>query len=201
MALLLQNLLDQRIVIYALPRGGVIVAAEIAKLLNAPLDLIITRKISHPNNLEYAIGAVAEDGHHIFDREAIATVDQDYLQSEITVQKKEAKRRRELYIGTQKPISCEGKVAILVDDGIATGLTIKAAIKELQLHYHPKKIIVAVPVCPKDLVNELSNNEIKVISLITPKDFLGALGSYYQRFPAISDQQVINTLKKFRQVD
>lgn len=127
---LLKKFKGKDVVIYALPRGGVVTAYEIAKEIQAPLDLIITRKIGHPYQPEYAIGAVAENGHSVFNKEEVAEIDENYLTSEAEKQKEEAKRRREIYLAGRKPIPYKGKVAILVDDGIATGLTMKAAIKE-----------------------------------------------------------------------
>lgn len=183
-------------VVYALPRGGVIVGAEIAKALHAPLDLIITRKIGHPNQPEYAIGAVAEDGHAVFNKDEILKIDEQYITEEAEKQKQEAKRRRKVYLGAKKPISCKGKTAIIIDDGIATGLTVKAAVKELKIHYSPKRIIVVTPVAPRDVVNELEQEGVELLSVITIKDFLGSVGSYYLKFPPVSDDEVIETMKE-----
>ncbi len=182
-------------VVYALPRGGVIVGAEIAKAIRAPLDLIITRKIGHPDQPEYAIGAVAEDGHSVLDKEAVMKVDEQYITDEAVKQKQEAKRRREAYLGSRQPISCNGKIAIVVDDGIATGLTIKAAIKELKIHYSPRRIIVAVPIAPRDVVVEWKKEGVEVLPIITIKDFSGSLGSYYLKFPPINDNEVIKVIR------
>lgn len=183
-------------VVYALPRGGVVIGAEIAKTLGIPLDLIITRKIGHPMSPEYAIGAVAENGHSILNKEEILEIDEKYLTKEAEKQKQEAKRRRQIYLAGRKPISCDGKVAILVDDGIATGLTMKAAIKELKLHYHPKKIIVAVPVAPKEIAEELESEGIEIAVVEIPDQFLGSIGAYYQDFTPVEDKDVIKIMKK-----
>lgn len=183
-------------VVYALPRGGVVVGAEIAKAIRAPLDLIITRKICHPFNPEYAVGAIAENGQSVFNPKEILGLDEKYLKEEAEKQTQEAKRRREVYLGKKLPVSSKDKTAILVDDGIATGLTMKAALKELQEHYNPAKIIVAVPVAPKDTVDELENKGVEVLSIITEKDFLGAIGAYYQDFSPVEDQDVIRIMKE-----
>ncbi|MCR4305537.1 MAG: phosphoribosyltransferase family protein [Candidatus Daviesbacteria bacterium] len=183
-------------VVYALPRGGVVIGAEIAKTIHAPLDLIITRKIGHPSQPEYAIGALAENGHSVFNKEEGLNINEHYLTTETEKQRKEAGRRRKAYLSERKPILCAGKTAILVDDGIATGLTVKAAVKELRLHYSPKKIIVAVPVAPKDTVNELEQEGIEVLAILTTKDFLGAIGAYYQDFAAVEDEDVIRMIKE-----
>ena len=182
-------------VVYALPRGGVIVGAEIAKAIHAPLDLIITRKIGHPSQPEYAIGAVAENGHLVFNKEEVLEINEEYLTSEAEKQKEEAKRRREVYLEGRPPVSCKGKTAILVDDGIATGLTMKAALKELQTHYNPAKIIIAVPVTPKDTADEFKNLGAEVLAIITTKEFLGAIGAYYQDFSPVEDKDVIRIMK------
>lgn len=197
LAVLLKNNINSEVVVYALPRGGVILGAEIAKSLNAPLDLIITRKIGHPRQKEYAIGAVAENGHSIFDKESASDVSEDYLIAEADKQKAEARRRREVYLGNRKPISAKGKTAIIADDGIATGLTMKAAIKELKLHFEPEKIIVAIPVIPKEFALELEQNEgVEVAALFADKSFLGSVGSYYKEFPAVEDEEVIKIMKE-----
>lgn len=197
LAELLEEYESSEAVVYALPRGGVILGAEIAKSLNAPLDLIITRKIGHPLQKEYAVGAVAENGHSIFDKESVSGVSEDYLTAEADKQKAEAQRRREVYLGNRKPISAQGKIAILVDDGIATGLTMKAAVKELKLHFQPEKIIVAVPVIPKEFAVELEQNEgIEVAALISDENFLGSVGAYYKEFPAVEDEEVVKIMNE-----
>lgn len=183
-------------VVYALPRGGVVVGAEIAKIIHAPLDLIITRKIGHPYNPEYAIGAIAENGHSVFNKDEVLNIDEQYLKEEAEKQTEEAKRRRKVYLGGRPPISCKGKTAILVDDGIATGLTMKAALKELQTHYNPAKIIIAVPVTPKDTADELGKMGAEVLAIITDKDFLGAIGAYFQDFSPVEDQDVVRIMKE-----
>lgn len=183
------------VVVYALPRGGVVVGSEVAKKLHAPLDLIITRKIGHPTTPEYAIGAVAENGHSVMDVDVGPDIDKDYLKSQIGIQMKEARRRRQLYLAGRKRISCEGKVAIVVDDGIATGLTMKAAIQELKLHYNPKKIVVTIPVAPDETAKELEAMGVEVVTIKRPVEFLGAVGSYFEDFPQVSDEEVIRHLQ------
>lgn len=195
LAELLKHINGKNAVVYALPRGGVVVGAEIAKAIGAPLDLIITRKIGHPDQPEYAIGAIAENGHSVFEKNVNLSIDENYLAQEAQKQKLEAKRRRETYLGTRKPISSNRKIAILVDDGIATGLTMKAAIKELKIHSSPKKIIIAVPVASAEIVNKLENTGVQVISIITEKVFLGAIGAYYQDFFPVEDDSVIRIMQ------
>ena len=197
--LLAQRLLpyaDTDAVVYALPRGGVVTGFEIASVLPLPLDLIIPRKIGHPTDPEYAIGAVAEDGHLIGDPTILSSVDQQWLQAEINIQRTEAKRRRETYLPSAQPIAIFDKVAIIVDDGIATGLTMKCAIAELK-HRNPKKIIVAVPVAPPDSLSEISKLVDEVVCLSMP-EYMGAIGSFYNSFPQVEDSEVIALMRKAR---
>ncbi len=132
-----------------MPRGGVVLGVEIARLLEMPLDLIISRKIGHPNNLEYAIGAVTENGTPVYNSREVARVDPEWLEARVRREREEAKRRRERYLGGREVLSVRGKTAILVDDGIATGLTMLAAIHEVKRR-KPARIVVAVPVAPED---------------------------------------------------
>lgn len=184
---------DPDVVIYALPRGGVVTAIEIARTLHAPLDLIIPRKIGHPSNPEYAIGAVAEDGHLTANSAEIATIDGQWLRTEIERQRTEARRRRETYLAGAPSIDIAGKTAIIVDDGIATGLTMKCAIVELK-HRNPKKILVAVPVAPSDSIVEIGALVDEVICLSTP-EYMGAIGAFYDSFPQIEDAEVVKLMQ------
>ncbi|OGM94646.1 hypothetical protein A2524_00275 [Candidatus Wolfebacteria bacterium RIFOXYD12_FULL_48_21] len=190
----LLSYIDTNAVVYALPRGGVVTGFEIASALHLPLDLIIPRKISHPTAPEYAIGAVAEDGHLIGDPTILASVNQQWLQAEINIQRAEAKRRRETYLPSAQPIDTSDKIAIIVDDGIATGLTMKCAIAELK-HRNPKKIIVAVPIAPPDSLSEISGLVDEVVCLSTP-EYMGAIGSFYDSFPQVEDSEVIALMHK-----
>jgi len=181
------------LLVYALPRGGVVCAKEVAKKLKAPLDLVITRKIGHPANPEYAIGVVAEDGCKILTKEA-DYLDPAWLTEEITQQKNEAKRRRLLYLEQRPAIAVADKTAILIDDGLATGLTMKLAIEEVK-HQRPQRLVVAVPVGPKDTTEELKQKVDEIIVLVTPPEPFGSIGQYYESFPQITDQEVINLMR------
>lgn len=192
----LQHYENKDVVVYGLPRGGVVLAAEIAKELKAPLDLIIVRKIGYPYNPEYAIGAVAEDGHMVCNETERGSIDQAWFSQEKERQQKEAKRRREVYLGDRQPISAKDKYAILVDDGVATGLSLYCAISELK-HQNPKKLIVAVPVSPLDTAERIRQLVDELVCLEIPTDFLGAVGSYYQNFDQVTDEEVIKIIKKF----
>lgn len=182
-------------IVYALPRGGVVVGVEVAKRLGLKLDLIIPRKIGHPQIPEYAIGAVAENGHFVFNKEEVERVDADWLHDQIKKQQKEAKRRRGIYLANKKPILANNKIAIIVDDGIATGLTMEAAIKEIK-HQNPKKIVVAVPVAPADVVEKLCAQVDEVAAVIAPDEFSGAVGAYYLNFDQVEDEDVVKLMRK-----
>lgn len=181
-------------IVYALPRGGVVLGAEVAKALEAPLDLVITRKIGAPLDPEFAVCAVTEEGEPLCDPYAKAKIDQEWLEEEIERERAEVKRRRENYLKGRAPVPARGKTAIVIDDGIATGLTMRAAVKALRAK-EPKEIIVAVPIAPLDTVKALEKEADKVIVLDDPRNFLGAVGAHYDDFPQVSDGEVINLLK------
>jgi len=187
---------NEEVVVYALPRGGVITAVSVAKELKAPLDIIIVRKIGHPNNPEYAIGVVAEDRAQLLNEDELSTVDKHWLEAEIEKEKKEAKRRRELYLEGKAPVEASGKIAILVDDGIATGLTARLGILELKA-LHPKKIVVAVPVISIEAAKVIESEADELIILENPEEFLGAVGAHYLDFDQVSDEEVLSILRKY----
>ena len=126
--------------------------------------------------------------------ELLQNIDKKWLEKEIEKKKAEAKSRRELYSKDKQPINPEGKIAIIVDDGIATGLTMSAAIKEIKSN-KPKKIIVAVPVAPKEIVDSMRKEVDEFISLSVPEVFLGAVGAYYDNFDQVSDREVLTLLR------
>jgi predicted phosphoribosyltransferase len=180
--------------IYALPRGGVVLGAEIARELNAPLDLIVVRKIGHPFSPEYAIAAIAEDGHLAMNPRAVDSIDRQWFDEKSQMERQEARRRRELYTRGRAPISATDKTAIIVDDGLATGLTMFAAVQEVR-HARPQKVVVAVPVAPPDAVEQLKEMVDDVVALyVTPS--LGAIGAFYLRFDQVTDDEVIEWMKR-----
>jgi putative phosphoribosyl transferase len=181
-------------VVYALPRGGVVLGYEIAKSLGAPLDLVITRKIGYPGNEECAVCAVAEDGHMICDRSVSSLLDQEWLRAQAEKEMQEAKRRRQVYLGGRDLLPGIGKVAIIVDDGVATGLTILLAVSEMR-HSHPKKIVVAVPVSSRDAAERIRADADELIALDVPFSFV-AVGEHYEQFPQLNDEEVIGLMKK-----
>ncbi len=181
------------VVIYALPRGGVVLGYEIAKELGASLDLVITRKIGYPGNEECAVCAVAEDGHMICDQSAEPLLDKEWLKRQVEKEMLEARRRREVYLKDREPISADGRIAIIVDDGIATGLTILLAIRELR-HQNPKRIVVAVPVASVDASERIREEADELVALVVPTYFQ-AVGAYYNNFPQLEDEEVIRLMK------
>lgn len=190
----LMKYIGRDVVVYALPRGGVVLGVEIAKKLHAPLDLIIVRKIGHPENPEYALCAMGENAHMVCNEEELAEVDKGWFENEATKAHEEARRRREVYLKERKQISAKGKTAIIVDDGVATGLTMFVAILEIK-HQEPNMIVVAVAVAPKETADQIRSKVDEFVALEVPEIFLGAIGSYYQSFLQVSDEEVIELMK------
>lgn len=180
-------------VVYALPRGGVVLGHEVAKELGISLDIVIARKVGHPYNPEYGICAVTEHGDPVCDGNKEAPLYEEWLKTEVAKERQEAKRRREAYMDGRERINAKGKIAIVVDDGVATGLTMLAALDELRKD-GPAELVVAVPVAPYDSMNDLRAKADKLVVLKVEKDFLGAVGSYYEEFPQVSDKEVIELI-------
>jgi predicted phosphoribosyltransferase len=192
---LLMDYREQDAVVYALPRGGVVLGAEIAKVLKAPLDIIISKKIGHPSNPEYAVCALAEDGAPICNQSEIERLGHHWLEEEKHKAREEIRRRREEYLGNTAQREIKGKTAIIVDDGIATGLTMIASIEEMKLH-EPKEIVVAIPIVPHLTALKLEGMVDKVVSVEDTSDFLGAVGAYYEDFPQVDDEEVKRLLRE-----
>jgi len=195
LAELLSDYASEDVIVYALPRGGVILGAEIARALNAPLDLIITRKIGHPSNPEYAVCALAEDGAPICNQSELERLGHPWLEEEKHKAREEIQRRREEYVGNPTQKDIKGKTAIIVDDGIATGLTMIASIEEMRLH-EPKEIVVAIPIVPYLTSLKLEGMVDKVVYVEATRDFLGAVGAYYEDFTQVDDEEVKRILKE-----
>lgn len=184
-------------IVYPLPRGGVVLGIEIARTLGMPLDLVIPRKIGHPYNPEYAICAVTESGAPVCNEREVAQVDPEWFRRRVEAERREARRRRELYLAGRAPLSAEGKIAIVVDDGIATGLTMRAAIQDVKQR-RPARVIVAVPVAPKDTAGRLAREVDEVAALDVSDFYLGAVGAYYDDFPQLTDDEVILLLRELQ---
>jgi predicted phosphoribosyltransferase len=182
-------------IVLAIPRGGVVVGRIVARALGVPLDIIIPRKIGAPSNPELAIGAMTEDGTTILDERLIQQLDisRDYIKEESEKQKLEIKRRLKLYRGDAPYPILKNREVVIVDDGIATGSTMKAALSSVRRR-GAKKIIIAVPVGPESTIKELKDEADNVVCLFTPEPFY-AIGQFYAKFDQTSDDEVKRLLK------
>ena len=183
----------QPVVVYALPRGGVVLGVEVSRVLEAPLDLIVVRKIGHPRQPEYAIGAVAEDGYVVANPDEVAVLDKRWLEHATATELKEAQRRRTLFFQGRPSVPVKDKIAIIVDDGLATGLTMLAAIHEIRKR-RPQKVVAAVPVAATETVHKVRSEVDDLVVLHIP-GWLGAIGAFYQRFEQVSDDEVVALMK------
>jgi predicted phosphoribosyltransferase len=190
---------DQHAVVLALPRGGVPVAAQVAAALKAPMDLILVRKIGVPMQPELAMGAVVDGASPLIVRNedviALAGIEEAEFKSACDAELAVIERRRKLYLGGRERIEVAGKVAIVVDDGIATGATTRAALRAARAR-KPKKLVLAVPVAPTDSLAAMKAEADEVICLEDYESF-GAIGYYYSDFRQTSDEEVIETLARF----
>jgi len=184
------------VVVLGIPRGGVVVASEVADALDAPLDVVVTRKISPPGEPEYALGAVTQDGEVIVDRQAAESLGagRDYLESEISRKREEVKERTLKFRGDKPFPSLDGRTVIIVDDGIATGSSVGAAVMSLKKS-RPKEIVVAVPVAPSDAVETLTDDGNRVVCLETPGPFF-SIGEFYEDFEQVEDEEVRTILER-----
>jgi putative phosphoribosyl transferase len=187
------------LIILAIPRGGVVTGDIVASRLGARLDIVVSRKIGAPYNSELAIGAVMHDGSFFPNEDVInmLKVSQEYVDKEISIQKQEIERRLMRFRGN-KQYHLQGKTIILVDDGIATGATMFAAIRWLG-NQKLKRLIVAVPVAPKDTLDKLKEEQEvdEVVVLQSPLVF-SAVGAFYEDFSQVSDEKVIELMNKYR---
>ena len=188
-------------VIIALPRGGVPVAFEIAKKLHVPLDIVIVRKLGAPGQKELAIGALVEGkktlvflNNYIMDSLGVS---ESYLEEEIAIETEEMRRRQKMYRGDEQRIQLKDQTVIIVDDGIATGASMKAALMGLKAD-EPKKIILALPVAPANIINEMEQIVDEVVCLKTPTLFF-AVGKHYADFSQTTDDEVIALLDEAKE--
>ena len=185
------------LLVLAIPRGGVVVGAQVARELHAPLDVWLARKIGAPGNAELAIGSVSSHGELVLDRHAIAAlgVGAEYLQEAIRREREELHRRMIAFRGHAEPVQVEGRTVVLVDDGVATGATAFSALAALKRGGAAQRIL-AVPVAPLDVVPELEKAADLVV-LLSEEPVFGAVGQFYEQFEQVPDAKVIALLAEF----
>jgi putative phosphoribosyl transferase len=184
------------VLVLALPRGGVVLGYEIGKELHVPLDVILVRKLGVPWQPELALGAIATHGIRVINKSIVSSlnIDEDTIEKIASVEKKELERRNQLYRQGRPFPKVNQKIIVLVDDGIATGATMRAAIKVVST-LQPQKIIVAVPLASSSVYTEMAGEDIDLVVAETPEPFFG-IGMWYENFPQVSDEEVINLLSK-----
>lgn len=187
---------DEDVIVLGLPRGGVPVAYEVAKKLHAPLDVLVVRKLGVPGYAELAMGAIASGGVQVIHHAVMRAmgIPRAALEAETAVQLKELHRRELAYRGHTGTPEIKGRTVILVDDGIATGSTIRAAVQALR-QQHPKQIIIAVPTAAPDSCTDLEPMVDDLVALMTPEDFRG-VGRWYEDFSQTTDAEVTQLLAK-----
>ena len=184
---------NQKVVVLAIPRGGLPIGAIVAKALKAPLDVALSKKIGHPYHKEYAIGAVSMEDMILTDSKGIS---KEYLEEETARIRKKLRAREAQYYQNRKPRPLKGKTVIIIDDGIATGNTLLVTV-DLVSHQNPDKIIVAIPVAPESGILKLKGNPNvdEVICLEVPHHFQ-AVGQFYEAFEQVSDKEAIRILEE-----
>lgn len=183
----------ENVVVFGLPRGGVVTAREVADRLHAPLEVIVTRKVGHPNNPEYAVGAVAEGGYVAWNQSQAGLIPPDWLEAEKVRQLAEIERRAKRYATSNRQADLRGMTAIVVDDGIATGYTLEAAIAAVR-ERNPDRLVVAAPVAPADAFERFKALADDVVISHIPYGFY-AIGQYYADFRQVTDDEVLALLK------
>ncbi len=190
---------NRKPVILALPRGGVPVAAEVAAALEAPLDLILVRKIGVPVEPELAMGAVVDGGTPLVVRNEdvirLAHIDEAAFKAVFDRELAEIERRRERYLGRRERTDIFGRTAIVIDDGVATGATTRAALRATRLR-KPSSLVLAVPVAPTETLAELRADADDIVCL-EEHEYFGAIGAYYADFSQVTDEEVIAILRRF----
>jgi predicted phosphoribosyltransferase len=182
-------------VVLAIPRGGIPVAYVVAMELGFPLEVILTKKIGHPLNKEYAIGAACLTDYFVIPHEDVT---QEYIADELKKVRARLQDMQSKFMGDKKPINIEGKTVIIVDDGIATGNTMFGIVHVLRKS-KPGKIVIAVPVASESAILKLSQEVDEVIALSIPEDFFG-VGAYYNDFKQVNDEEVVFYLNKLSEL-
>lgn len=183
-------------VVLGLARGGMEVAAEVARALDAELDVLVVRKVGHPLQPELGLGALAEDGEPVFDETGLARtgLDEDDLAEVVAAERAEARRRVEVYRRGRPPVDVTGRPVVLVDDGVATGVSARAALRALRAR-HPSRLVLAVPVAAGEALKQLAADADEEVALLVPSRF-GAVSQWYERFDQTSDAQVVALLAR-----
>ena len=186
----------RRAIVLGIPRGGIIVAQELARALRADLDIVLAHKLRTPGHMELAMGSVAEDGKLFLNEEVIGELDVNdaYITQEKAQQMAEIRRRTELFRGVRPKLPLAGRTVIVTDDGVATGATTQAALWAVRLE-NPEKLIAAFPVGPEDTIRRLAEDVDEMLCLRTPPLF-AAVGQFYMRFEPVDDEEVLKVLEK-----
>jgi putative phosphoribosyl transferase len=186
------------VVVLGLPRGGVVVAFEVAKALHAPLDIFLVRKLGTPGHEELAAGAIASGGIMLLNDEVVWSMRLSESQIESIARREQdvLERRERLYRGHSSPATVAGKLVIVVDDGLATGATMRTAVAALR-KLEPAQVIVAVPLAPQDTCDRLAHEADEVVCAMTPSPFY-SIGEWYEDFAQTSDDEVVELLEKAR---
>lgn len=182
-------------IVLAVPRGGVPVAYALARELDFPLEIILTRKIGHPMNKEYAIGAASLTDHFVIPHDDVSDL---YIEEELQRVRIRLKEMYTKFMGDKKPENLEGKTVIVVDDGVATGNTLMATVQVIRKS-NPGKIVIGVPVASWSAVQKLSKEVDEVVALIIPEVFYG-VGAFYENFEQVDDDVVMYYLDKIREL-
>ncbi len=191
----LQKYKSDKGIVLAVPRGGIPVAYAVARELNFPIEIVLTKKIGHPANKEYAIGAASLNDHFIVPHE---NVSEEYIQRELIVIRRRLKEMYKKFMGDREPESLEGKTIIVIDDGIATGNTLLGTVKVLRKS-RPGKIVIAAPVASESAIEKLSNEVDEVVAVFIPEIFYG-VGAFYEDFRQVTDEEVMFYLDKLREL-
>lgn len=182
--------------VLGLPRGGVVVAEVVARQLGLRLGVYVVRKLRAPGNPEFAVGALAEDGPPLLDESIVRSlgIADDYVNEEVNAQRREIERQVHLYRGGRPIEDIAGNEVVVVDDGIATGATVRAAVLGVR-HQQPSRVVVAAPVCSTRAVELLSEDSDEVVVVEAPEDFW-AVGQFYRHFDQVDDATVVSGLQK-----